>query len=263
MAGANQNHNPDSNLPAQARFLYAVSQLNPGVLQSLRKLSDAQTRLPTRQALKQWVRQRNLGAEWVVDWAAHTISWQRNGPSRRWDRFYHPRESLRSRFERKPATINEAIHRRIRGIDFGDWAGIPMTKSAARQRAAQTFQRILRESFEEVETRARDAGLFEPKTRRSRGSTKKSSAPKRSENEVFLWLAGYQTRAWSRGRIAEAVDVERNAVGMAIRGLAADLKMELRANRLYDKSETSEVISRELEAARSAERRAYELLLEE
>ena len=74
--------------------------------------------------------------------------------------------------------------------------------------------------------------------------------------------SGLPDHGWSRGRIADAVGVERNAVGMAIAKLAADLKMKLRPNRAYDKKETIEVIRRELEAAR-AEERAYELFLKE
>jgi len=71
----------------------------------------------------------------------------------------------------------------------------------ARQRALRAFQRILRESLEEIGATAIGSELFEPRRRRSRGRTKESLAPKRSTNEVYLWLAGYQTRAWSRGRI--------------------------------------------------------------
>ena len=110
-----QIQNPDGILPVQAHFLTAISQLNPEVLLSLKALSNAQTRSPTRRELKQWARHWNLKADWVVDWVAHTIRWQREGPSRRWDRFYHPRWSLRSRYERKPATINVVIKRRIEG----------------------------------------------------------------------------------------------------------------------------------------------------
>jgi hypothetical protein len=253
--------NADRNLPVRARFLTAISVINPGVLQSLGKLSDAQPRMPTRRELKRWARVWNLEAEWIVEWAAQTIKWQRKGPSRRWDRFYHPRWSPRSRFERRPANINETIQNRVREIDFGNWIGDPKAKAAVRQRAVHALQQILEDAFEEVETtETKRAGLFELRTRRSRGSTKKSDAPKRSENETFLWLAGYQTLAWSRGQIAEALDVSRNAVGMSIRSLAAELKMELRPERLYDKSQTAEIIRRELESAR-AEERASELFL--
>ena len=44
----------DTNLPLQARFLAAVSGLNPEILKSLRELSKAQTRLPTQRELKRW-----------------------------------------------------------------------------------------------------------------------------------------------------------------------------------------------------------------
>ena len=205
MSGTNAKldsvQNEDTNLPVQARFLAAISQLNAGVLLSLKELSDAQTRPPTRRELTLWARRWNLGAEWVIDWVAETIKWQREGPSRRWDRFYHPRWSLRSRSERKPATIDEVIKRRIEGTGFGDWIGEPRTRTMARQRALRAFQRILRESLEEIGATAIGSELFEPRRRRSRGRTKESLAPKRSTNEVYLWLAGYQTRAWSRGRI--------------------------------------------------------------
>jgi hypothetical protein len=252
--------NGDLNLPVRARFLTAIAVINHGVLQSLRKLSDAQPRMPTRRELKRWARQWNLDAEWIIEWAAHTIKWQRKGPSRRWDRFYHPRWSPRSRFERRPATINEAIQNRVREIDFGNWIGDPKARTAVRQRTVHMLKQILEDAFEEVETGSKGAGLFELKTRRSRGSTNKSDAPKRSENETFLWLAGYQTRAWSRTQIGEAIDVSRNAVGMSIRFLAAELKMKLRPEGLYDKSQTAVIIQRELESARAKER-ASELFL--
>jgi hypothetical protein len=261
-----QTQNADRSLPIQASFLAAISRLNPGVLLSLKELSRAQTRMPTRRELKRWARLWNLEAEWIIEWAAQTIKWQRKGPSRRWDRFYHPRWSPRSRFERRPANINETIQNRVREIDFGNWIGDPKAKAAVRQRAVHALQQILEDAFEEVETGAKGVGLIELRTRRSRGSTKKhgstkkSDAPKRSENEPFLWLAGYQTLAWSRGQIAEALDVSRNAVGMSIRSLAAELNMGLRPERLYDKSQTAETIRRELESAR-AEERASELFL--
>jgi hypothetical protein len=256
----------DLNLPVQARFLTAISTINPGVLQSLRKLSDAQLRMPTRRELKRWARLWNLEAEWIVEWAAQTVKWQRKGPSRRWDRFYHPRWSPRSRFERRPANINETIQNRVREIDFGNWIGDPRARAAVRQRAVHVLHQILEDAFEEVETGAKRAGLIELRTRRSRGSTKKhdstttSDAPKRSENETYLWLAGYQTLAWSRSQIAEALDVSRNAVGMSIRSLAAELKLKLRPEKRYDKRQTAEIIRRELESAR-AEERASELFL--
>lgn len=113
------------NLPTQARFLAAVSLLNPEVLRSLRELSEAQVHLPSRQELKHWAQQWNLTAGWVVEWIHHTVKWQREGPSRRWSQFYHPLWRLRARFERRPVTINEVIQRRIRGIEFGDWVGNP------------------------------------------------------------------------------------------------------------------------------------------
>lgn len=251
----------DTNLPVQARFLAAVSGLNPEILQSLRELSKAQTRLPTQRELKRWAGRWNLGAEWVIDWVAETIKWQREGPNRRWDRFYHPRWSPRSRFERRPPTIDAVIKRRVEAIDFGDWLGDPGTRSRARQRAVRAFHQILRESLEEVGTAAIGSGLFESRRRRSRGRTKISLAPKRSTNEVFLWLACYQTRAWSRGRIAKAVGVERTAVSMAIRDLAVDLKIKLRPNRNYSKKETMESIRFELDVAREHER-ASKLFLE-
>lgn len=210
----------DLNLPVQARFLTAISRLNPGVLLSLRELSNRQTWLPTSRQLKQWARQWNLKADWIIEWAAHTIKWQREGPSRRWDRFFHPRWSPSSRSERVPATIDEVMKRRLGGIDFGTWIGDPIARSATHQRAARALQSALRESIDEVSATAIASGLFEARRHRSRESTKKSLAPKRSTSEVFLWLAGYQTRAWSRIRIAEAAGVHRNAVGMAIRNLA-------------------------------------------
>jgi hypothetical protein len=253
---------PNEALPAQASFLTAVMLLNPGVLQSLRKLSGSQTRLPARRELKEWARQSNLEADCVIEWVAQTIKWQRNGPSRRWDRFYHPLWSPKSRSERKPPTLNEVMQLRIREIDFGDWIGNPKTRSAVLERANQTFLRILTESLEEVETKAQSAGLFEPRTRRRRGSTKKSFAPQRSKNEAFLWLAGYQTCAWSRGRIADAVDVKPNAVGMRIRDLATELKIDLRPAQFYDENQTSAVIGRMLKKVRREER-AYESFLRE
>jgi len=238
----------------------AIARLKPGVLHSLKELSKTQPRSPTRRELKLWARQWNLGAEWAIDWFAHTITWQREGPSRQWDRFYHPRWSLRSRSERKPPTIDEVIKRRIGGADFGDWVGEPRTKTLARQCALRAFQRILRESLEEVGATAISSGLFEPRRRRSRGRTRKSLAPKRPTNEVFFWFAGYQTCGWSRSRIADAVEVERNAVGMAIRKLAAELNLRLRAEDIYDKSATIEDIRGALKTAR-AQDRASELLL--
>ena len=250
-------------MPVQARFLAAISQLNPAVLQSLKELTNAQPRLTKRRELKRWARQWNLPPEWVIDWVVHTIRWQREGPSRRWGRFFHPDWSLKSRFERRPATINEAIQSRIRGIDFGDWVGEPRTRSMARERALSAFRRILRESLEEVGATAIGSELFEPRRRRSRGRAEELFAPKRSTNEVFLWLAGYQTRGWSRGRIAEAVGVERNAVGAAIRKLATELKIGLRADRLYDKNQTFEKIRYQLERARSEEQAAEALLDDE
>ena len=250
------------NLPAQARFLVAVSLLNPEVLRSLRILSDVSIHLPQPHELRNWARRWNLATDWVIDWADHTVRWQRHGPSRRWNQFHHPRWTLRSRYERKPGTINEVLQRRIPDINFGDWIGNPATRSLARKHVTQALQHIVRESFNEIEASASSAGLFEARKRRSRGHTKISLAPERSEVRSFCGLAGYQTLGWSRGRIAEAVGVERNAVGMAIRDLAADLKMDLRADRPYDKSKTIELIRRELEAAR-AEEEASELLLKE
>jgi hypothetical protein len=154
------------------------------------------------------------------------------------------------------------MQRRIRDIDFGDWIGNPQTRSAAGKCAGQIFQRILSESLKEVSTGAIATGLFESGARRGRGITKDSSAPKRSGNEAFLWLAGCQTRAWSRERIANAVGVERNTVGIAVAKLAADLKIKPRPNGSYDKNGTIEVIRRDLEAAR-VEERAYESFLKE
>jgi predicted DNA-binding protein YlxM (UPF0122 family) len=251
-----------TNLPVQARFLAAILPLNPAVLQSLKELSNALRRQPQRRELKRWARQWNLSADWLIDWFDYTIEWQRKGPSRRWDRFYHPEWSPRARFERIPTTIDEAIKRRIGGVDFGNWLGDQQTRSTARRSAVRAFQRILRESLDEVAASAIRAGLFEPRRRRSRGRTKKSLAPRRFENEAFLWLAGYQTRGWSRERIAEAVEVHRNAVGMGIRRLSAELKMELRPDRLYDKNQTAETILCELKAAR-ADECANRSLLEE
>jgi hypothetical protein len=75
-------------------------------------------------------------------------------------------------------------------------------------------------------------------------------------NEIFLWLAGYQTCGWSRGRLAEAVGVERNAVGMGIKKLASALEIKLRADRLYDEKQTKELIAEQLERARAQERAA-------
>jgi len=251
----------DTKLPIQARFLAAISELNADVLLSLKELSATQTRPPTRRQLKIWARRWNIEADWIVEWASHTVEWQRNGPNRRWERFFHPRWSPTSRFERRPPTIDMVIKRRVGAVDFGDWLGDPTTKSEARLRAVCAFQELLRESLEEVGASAIGSGLFESRRRRSRGRTKISLAPKRSGNEVFLWLAGYQTRAWSRGRIAEAVGVERNAVGMAIQNLAVDLKIELRPDRQYNKKETIESIRCELDAAREDER-AAKLFLE-
>ena len=102
-----------ANLPAQARFLAAISQLNAKVLLSLKELSDAQTRPPTRRALKLWARRWNIEADWVVEWAAHTVEWQRRGPNKRWERFFHPLWSPTSRFERRPPTIDVVIKRRV------------------------------------------------------------------------------------------------------------------------------------------------------
>jgi len=110
----------DSNLPTQARFLVAASLLNPKILRSLRELSSAQTRLPTQRELRRWAGQWNIEADWVVEWAAHTVKWQREGPNRRWERFFHPRWSPRSRSERAPATIDEVMKRRLGAIDFGN-----------------------------------------------------------------------------------------------------------------------------------------------
>ena len=216
----------DWNLPVQARFLAAVSLLNPEVLLSLKEVSEAQTRLPTRRALKMWARRWNIEADWIVEWAAHTVEWQRKGPNRCWERFFHPRWSLTSRFERRPPNIDMVIKRRIGAVDFGEWLGDPTTQSEAQLRAARAFQEILKESLEEVGATAVRSGLFESLRRRSRSIAKTPDAPKRSENEPFLWLAGYQTRGWSRERIAEAVDVTRNAVAMRIDSLAAELKIK-------------------------------------
>jgi hypothetical protein len=76
----------------------------------------------------------------------------------------------------------------------------------------------------------------------------------RSTTEVFLWLAGYQTRGWSRARIADAVDVTRNAVAMRIGSLADELKIKLRPNETHDQRQTAAGIRLELEAARKYER---------
>jgi predicted DNA-binding protein YlxM (UPF0122 family) len=250
----------DTNLPVQSRFLEAVLELKPEILQSLRELSNAQARRPTQRELKRWARRWNIEADWIVEWAAHTVKWQREGRSRRWDRFHHPRWSLRSRWERRPPTIDQMIKRRVGGADFGDWIGEPRTRTMARKRALFAFQRVLTESLQEVGAAAIGAGLFEPTRRRSRGRTNDSRAPKRPTNEVFFWLAGYQTRDWSRRRIADAVDVERNAVGMAIRKLATELSLRLRAEEIYDKNATSGDIRVALKKARAGDR-ASELLL--
>lgn len=111
-------------LPTQARFLAAVAQLNPEVLQSLKDLSNAQNRPPARRALKQWARRWSLTADWLIDWSAHTIRWQREEPSRRWDRFYHPQWSLRSRFERKPATIDKCSSVESSAVNAIIYAGV-------------------------------------------------------------------------------------------------------------------------------------------
>jgi hypothetical protein len=210
--------------------------------------------------VKLWARRWHIEADWVVEWAAHTVKWQRQGPNRRWERFYHPLWSPTSRFERRPPTIDVVIKRRLAAFEFGDWLGDPSTKSEVRLQAARAFQEILKESLEEVGATAARSGLFESRRRRSRRSTKKSYAPLRSENEPFLWLAGYQTRRWSRERIAEAVDVKRNAVAMRIASLATELKIKLRPNETHDKSQTAAKIRLELAAARKHERAAKSFL---
>ena len=245
-------------LPTQAHFLYAVSFLNPEVLQSLRKLCESSP--PDTSALMKWSRRWNLACDWMVEWARHTINWQRTGPSGHWGQFYHPRWSLRSRYERAPETINESIHRRLREVNFGGWIGDPTTKSAVRKEIVGKVQQIIDDSFDQTESDVRNAGLFENSRRRGRGRTKISKAPERTRNEIFLWLAGYQTCGWSRGQLAEAVGVERNAVGMGIKKLADQLGLNLRSGRIYDKTQTKQLIAHRLEQARAHERSSEELL---
>ena len=139
-----------ANLPAQARFLAAISQLNGGVLLSLKKLSEAQTRPPTKRELKVWARRWHIEADWVVEWAAHTVRWQRRGPNKRWERFYHSLWSPTSRFERRPPTIDVAIKRRVAAFDFSDWLGDPSTKSEVRLQAARAFQEILKKAVSRI-----------------------------------------------------------------------------------------------------------------
>jgi hypothetical protein len=249
-----------ANLPVRARFLAAISQLNADVLLSLKQLSATQARPPTRRELKLWARRWNMETDWIVEWAAQTIKWQREGPNRRWERFFHPPWSPRSRSERAPATLDEIMKGRLGAIDFGSWIGDPTTRSATHQRAARALQTALRESVDAVSTAAIASGLFEARRRRSRKSTKKSRAPMRSTSEVFLWLAGYQTCAWSRTRIAGAAGVHRNAVAMAIRNLAIELKLKLRPDHLYDEGETEKIISLKLKKARKEEREALSFL---
>lgn len=104
-------------LPAQAQFLAAVSLLNPEVPQSLRKLSEAS--IPEPRGLRTWAGQWNLATDWVIEWANHTITWKRTGPSRLWKQFYHPQWSPRSRYDRKPETISEAMMKSGRVQDLG------------------------------------------------------------------------------------------------------------------------------------------------
>ena len=153
----------------------------------------------------------------MIEWAGHTIKWQRTGPSRRWKQFYHPQWSKRSRYDRAPKTINQAIHLRLGEVDFGSWIGDPNQELAVRKELLENFKKIVDRSLDEIERSAIDSGLFEERRRRARRGAKMSGIHQRSRNEAFLWLAGYQTCAWSRIRLAEAVNVERNAVGMRIK----------------------------------------------
>lgn len=120
------------------------------------------------------------------EWANHTISWQRWGPSGRWKQFHHRQWSPSSRYSRVPETFSEAIKRRLEGLDFEHWIGDPATKSAVHKRTIDTFQKVVNESLDEIERSAVSAGLFEKQRRRLRGRTKISKAPDRTEREVFL-----------------------------------------------------------------------------
>jgi hypothetical protein len=49
----------------------------------------------------------------------HTVRWQRQVLSRRWNHFHHPRWLLRLRFERKRGTIREVIQSGCRALVSG------------------------------------------------------------------------------------------------------------------------------------------------
>lgn len=234
----------DPSLPAEALFLSEIQRLNPDVLRSLKEVSEARTRQPSQKEVRLWARRWNLDYGWMIEWALHTVSWQRTGPSGRWDRFHHPAWAPASRMARR-FTITDAIRRRISDVDFGDWIGNPLTRAAASVQAIRKFLGLLKQSFADVKRTAGNAGLFAARTRRRRGTYKKTGSV-RYENRAYLWLAGYQTLGWSISQIAEAEDLERTAVGPAINRLAAELSIKLRDESLFDKQQTADLIRNKL-----------------
>jgi hypothetical protein len=70
--------------------------------------------------------------------------------------------------------------------------------------------------------------------------------PERREAAHVWWLAGYQVCGWSERAIAKALDIDRAAVLRAIKKLAVEIDLTLRAPTRNDRSWTPEKIRKAL-----------------
>ncbi len=201
---------------ARRVFFDAVNSVQPEALASLRKLSESQPNQPIAAALRAWGRGWNLIGAWCVDWARHTIKWQREGPSRKWRQFYHrayaPRELQR---EAQRLGFDQRF-----SFELDSWVPTVRPWREYEKEARASFDCALKRYHDKTMVGVKASGLVPTRARRPRGG--------RSTSHRFLWLAGHQTRGWPIERIADALNLARSSVRQQLQELAEFIRLERR-----------------------------------
>jgi hypothetical protein len=187
-------------------FLDAIRERAPEVLHELRdKVFPGG---PPWDGLEDWVQRWRLTAPWIPAQARDTLAL--------WARYPSVAQRLDWGGSRGPAgrsLVDEADREVLVRVT---WNPAAEPRDVARKRAEAAVRRAL----DAIEQRHREAGFTDGKARRSR---------KAVPGERWGWLVGYQVLGMSAGEISENSGVALSTVVDAVRELAAEVGLKLRA----------------------------------